>query len=88
MPRHEAYTCPECSYRMDACFCVEDEPRVPKPGDLGICGNCGLLLVFEAVAKVRALTPEWRANYERNHPEFIESALLAQGLVRLRGRFM
>jgi len=37
--------CPVCSYRM-RCSLPIDGGGAPRPGDISICGNCGVQLLF------------------------------------------
>jgi len=65
--------CPYCDAEAGAATCLEDESKVPRPGDLGVCVFCGNFSIYtEAMdlrrptdAEIAGLTPGERAALER-----------------------
>lgn len=52
--------CPVCDYKIDSATPTDDEKKLPNPGDLVICLNCGAYLKFSYDMALQELTiPEW-----------------------------
>jgi hypothetical protein len=52
-PALYADCCPACRYVVDAAMNMRDGTALPDPGDLSICLNCGALLQFDALLRLR-----------------------------------
>lgn len=53
--------CPRCGHPLEAASPVHNQ-EAPEPGDLAICIECGLPMVFTPQRTPRAMTDEeWRA---------------------------
>lgn len=73
--------CPECGAAMDAHTPMADgtKARKPQPGDLGICFECGISLVFDDDLRLRKATEEDLADVP---PDILEKIFVAR-LVRM-----
>jgi len=53
MPPHD---CLRCGHRLDAVSTIEDKFSAPSPGDVTVCINCGLPMIFDDKFKLRRPT--------------------------------
>ncbi len=57
MTRTTETSCPKCKTRLDAATSIDTRAQ-PKPGDVTICIECGLLMTFTPELDLRAMTNE------------------------------
>lgn len=76
--------CPICDYKLDGATSMEDPQIKPKPGDIGICFNCGALLQYEEGYFVHELPEEYRKTLFLHDPEFYSTLLAMQRQIRNR----
>ena len=73
--------CVVCKYENDAATAIGvDEKARPKPGDVNICLNCGLITLYGPDLQPRSLTKDELAQIPRG-------AFVASAAIRERGRF-
>lgn len=53
-----ACTCPQCGHKLDSATGTDDSERGPVPGDVSICINCTLPLIFGEGLILRSLQKE------------------------------
>ena len=51
-------TCPGCGKHVDGALASTVRSPAPKPGDLTVCGYCGVAGVFTDDLQIRALTQD------------------------------
>ena len=64
--------CPACRRVLDQASAPDGQPSAPRPGDLTLCGYCGVTLVFTRSLRHRlatqkeldSLTPEERDSFD------------------------
>jgi hypothetical protein len=64
-----AATCPICTRSLDVQTATPpqvDSQIKPKPGDITTCFNCGEILTFNDALNLVPVTPEMRAQVERD----------------------
>jgi hypothetical protein len=75
--------CPGCLARMDGATAIDVKKKIqPKPGDMGVCCFCGVLLTYEEKLtshiatedELASLPPEMRETLERHSSLFKEVA--------------
>ena len=77
--------CTVCGHRLNAAG-EYNEQQPPKPGDLSICINCGMIHIFNQDFKIRKLTEDELARAKANPVIWAVVVKLQNHLNEQRGR--
>lgn len=84
LPRHHVDTrivataCPSCGATLDHASAVADPHARPTEGDLTLCADCGVVLIFDAQLHQRLATQE---ELDALTPDQVDSIAQAQRVI-------
>ena len=81
--RHQPLACPyACGYVMDATMGLTHPGTLPDPGDVSMCGGCGMIMEWAPTQGYVPLAPATRAALIREQPADWAALMVLQAQTR------